>query len=182
MTVLHYQLTASSLTDGKEGLTDAWTEFNGANKLVSDWRNCLSQDVTEIEVFLQWINPLRFAYQKFAPAVQSGGVAQPSLPPNVAFAVERRTDAVGRGERGVLHMPGVPVTFEAQSFLSINGRTAYGLFASECTTDMVLVNSGGLLKPVLYRRAEPLNSPVITDWDIKSWSRVMRRRTVGVGS
>ncbi len=179
MNVLHYQTSGATIVDGFVELAQVWGVINPANKLIEDWRSCMSDEVKDIRVYLQWIAPTRYAHRVFTPVIDTGGVAVTAMPTNVSATITRKGVLANRSNLGVLHLGGLPTSFVNQGFLTINGQNALDLFRSEAENEL-LVNAGATtLKPVIFNRANPANSVLVAESMIQKWTRTMRRRTVG---
>lgn len=184
MTVLHYRLseTPAPLDDGAAALDEAITKITLAGGLADKWLACLSEDVYDIVGHVQWITPARYSYKEFPIGGGTGTVAHPAMPVNVATAITKRTEDVGRQELGTIHMPGVPQTFVDGSLLSLAALPPYQELIEKVQAT-ILVNAGTVpLIAVIFRRSAPASSPLIDNCILQLNTRVMYRRTVGVGS
>lgn len=184
MTVLHYRLKSpSSLPDGVAAINAFWTVFSQAGKPFETWRSCLSEMVANIHTQIQSIDPIRFAYvNKIKVGADSGSVAGDAYPVNTAAAITKRTLNAGRDQVGTIHMPGVPIGGVVNGALTVGQKALYDLFGVQVLGTITTVAPDAEWVPVLFHRSSPGISPIIEETTTQPFARVMRRRTVGVGS
>lgn len=184
MSVFTYRYNGSQeLPDGEAGLEAFHVQFAGAAGLWPKWRDCVSNKVTGIRLQYQWTHLNRFAYIEKVPLIGStGAVGGTAYPVNTAVAITKRTINSGRDQVGTLHMPGVPSTFVTDGVLTEDAMLAYAALAPEIVEAISTVTPAMEMLPVLFKESSPEVSPRITSAVVKLTARVMRRRTVGLGS
>ena len=184
MSIFHYRYNGSQqITDGAAALNSIWTHFNGAGGMFGIWVSCLSSKVTQLEARLQWITPSRFAYvSKTDPAKVQGAVGGDAMPVNTAVSITKRTQNAGRSEVGTLHMPGVPQLWIVNGILQQAGVDQYAGLAAKMLEAISTVAPAMELLPVLFHKSSPDVSPQFVNTSLQGFARVMRRRTVGLGS
>lgn len=154
-----------------------------ATGLYDTYAGCLNVTTTVPLVWFQAIHPTRYVRVPF-PGPATGLVVEGELPQNVAAVCTLQTDAAGRTEVANKHIGGIPDTFVTDGLITVAGKAAINsLAASLKTTQTVTIGAFDYdLVPLIFHRANPALSPVITRGYAQDTSRVMRRRTVGQGS
>jgi len=155
------------------------TLFNVAGSYLSDLANVLPAETQLVYVSYQWIFPTRYTYRTYTPVVVAGGVAQPSLPANVCLGVERNNDFAGKHNRGQFHIGPVPTTFVNNSSTTAAATAAYAPFLASCCAQLTSLVE--FWDPILFNKADPAASKVTDHAVLRTTSRVLHRRTVGVG-
>lgn len=182
MNVWHYYMERDGgITDGREAALNALTILNPVGKLFETFRNCISDTVDDILFYAQWITPQRYAYVVTPVGPQAGTVASVPYPQNVSVACTMKGDQADKHNLGRKAMGGVPEDFGANGLLTNLAMVAYQVFCDECRESFVGVE-GEDYSPVIFNRATPELSPVITESFPQPSLRVERRRTVGVGA
>ena len=184
MSVFHYRYNGSQIIQDGEALLNAFhVQFAGVNGVWGPWRECVSNKVINIKLRYQWITQSRFAYVEHIPAAgTTGNVGGDAYPVNTAVAITKRTINAGRTQVGTLHMPGVPLTFVTNGALQQNAKEAYTTLGEKMLNAISTAQPAAELLPVLFHKSSPDISPKITAFSLKDFARIMRRRTVGVGS
>lgn len=182
ISVFHYQLDlAGGSTDGGVALDALKVQLNAAGGPHAKYMSCMSQQYNTGRIRLQWILPDRYAYREYLPTNTDGQAPTDVVAPNAAAAINKRSDLAGIHGHGVTHMPAVSIDFVTAGEINAAGLLAYVDFAEQMKTDMVTIGSG-TYHPIIYNRATPGDVVFITGYAIDNVLRVMRRRTVGVGS
>jgi len=185
MTTTCWRVTSfGPVPDGSAMLEAVYTAITAAGKLYPTWRDCLSEEVTGIKMKLQWVQPVRYAHRQFDVTPNTGDVVGVSMPSNVAAVITRRTDGVGPGQFGNLHMPGVPRTFISDGYLTTDATLVYAAFAVEAITGFSATAGADTadFKPEPYSQTAPLVENPYTTYAIQDTSRVERRRSIRLGS
>lgn len=181
LTVLHYKFIGGpAIADGAATLQALMIKIQAAGQVFRAHTNCTSQDLDYNLIVAQWISPIRYARQDALPGQTIGLVAQPSLPQNDAVALTKGGELAGRHNIGTVHMPGVPTTFVTDGLVTPAGFTAYNDLCTAIQQDVTLV-AGQIFRPVIYNRVTPADSKEISTVITQNTSRIMRRRTVGLG-
>jgi len=181
LSVFHYRLSSAAAgVDGTGLVTSLDGMLNAVGGLVDKYLDCCAVDYLPLKISYQWIFPVRYTSQRLTPFAAAGNIAEILLPANVAMCLVKRTFLTGRTQRGVLHMPGVPVTFVDNSQVSGIGRAAYQALADSVDNTLTLATNE-VFTPVIFHRADPALSPTIEVVEPESTSRIMRRRSFGLG-
>lgn len=181
MTVMTYRITPTFGEEGPNLITEIEAKVGAAGELFEKWQDCLSEDVTSLTRSYQWIKPERFAYEVFVDDPQRvGGIALPSLPPNDSQAVTRRSFETGRKTTSTLKLPGLPIDKVVAGFLTDDQLTRLSIFGVKSCQTITLL-SGAVLYPTPFGGAGWDESPTLTMNYPHNTTRIMRRRTVGLG-
>ncbi len=144
--------------------------------------NAISSAVDALGIFVQIIFPQRRRYVSYTPLDTAGLLGPAALPPNDGAAVIKRGDLARRDNIGVMHVPGIPVVDVTDGIISAPqvGR----LQALADSLALVYEPGGGqpVMDPILFHREEPPSGARVTAGFAADTIRVMRRRTVGLGS
>lgn len=182
MTLFHYRLiTSLPLPDGAQAARDALLEIQAPGKLRDQYAACVPDVIIDWHAYAQWITPARYRYEVGPGADWAGTVAVTPYPVNVAAAITKFGEQANRNNIGTMHMPAVPQNFIEDSVLTLQAKLAYDNLALEIPEPIVLPG-GAELVPVLFNKLNPVQSVRITGAFPQESSRVMRRRTVGVGA
>lgn len=143
------------------------------------WRDCVSADVIDMRIVVQWIFPLRFRAftTPMVPNIGNGGA---SLTANTASVVTLVADQASRHGIGNKHLPGLPTGSLDNGFLT-NGQVVSNQDFGTAMASSILGFMGGALHPVIYNRAAPASSLLVVGAEVNPTVRVQRRRTVGLG-
>lgn len=183
MTVLHYRAScAEPIADGAAAANAAFSLMNVNGEIVDKWRECLSAQVVGLRAQVQWVAPTRYAFIPREIAPGEGEVPGDAYPVNMSIAITRRTEFAGRGEVGTIHMPGVPMDFVINGALQIGGETLYNGFGVKALKVYDDTLNGIEYYPIHWKRSAPADAKQLVSYSIKPETRVMRRRTVGLGS
>lgn len=157
-------------------------QLSAPGELLQLVRNAAPTDYNHVETWYQRIAPTRVVRDVFAgTGVGTNGAANVS---NVAAVVERRGDIANRKNISCLHVPmadvaanvvaGYVTAAMTSKLVAIGAKliTSYSLTAGGATVVMV---------PCIYNKGSVPNCSIITRYYAQATSRVMRRRTVGVG-
>lgn len=183
MNVFHYKvMPVAPITDGRAYLDSFLTLLNTDANLVTAWKNCLSEKCVALQLRGQWIVPQRYAVIDRETAPGEGTVAGNAYPVNTSCSITRRTDMAGRREVGTIHVPAVPESFLLNGNITEAGVTAYNLLGVESIRRITDPETDGEWIPIHYGRSNPAEPNEITGYVLQPTARVMRRRTVGLGS
>lgn len=153
----------------------------GAARLKAKYAACIVDAVNDMHMYAQWIYPIRYAYIAAAGADFGGLIGETAFPQNVAAAITKIGAQANRSNIGTLHMPAVPSTWVIDGLLTPDAVTAYSGLGTEILADIV-VETGRTFDQVIYHRVNGSLSAKVEQFQVQPTSRVMRRRTVGVGS
>ena len=152
----------------------------GLNFLVSNYADAVHQSAVLEEVVYQWIWPTRRARVVKTPAVLSGTQPGDKAAPNLAMALTKQSDLAGRAGVGTLHMPALTLGNLNGGYFTLFGQDTYGKMLTRLS-DVINIEFGENLIPVILHRANPAVSPAITNAYSNNTVRTMHRRTVGLG-
>lgn len=188
----HYVYDGPTITDGAAALASANTALLAGGKLIDEWFNTVSSDVTGIITAWQWISPLRYRMRTFSNFTTDGQEAACDIP-NVAAALTLQSVEATRRGQGTKHIPGIPTGVIVDGVLD----PAYVTQLADLGAAAVLpfISGAGVCTPVVYGRAsnsyvkcgvtipaKPESVLVAETYKINPYVRTMRRRTVGLGS
>jgi len=183
LTMLHWYLASSfaTVTDGHQELVNIWERIQpgAATDVITPFVSCMGLGTSVDFCRVQWVWPQR--YQAFQNAVNlAGGVINATVNPSVAAVISRSGDIARKGRRSNLHMPGLPTSFIANGSLTAAAVNTYQVFGV-ATMQNLVTPTGHTYTPVIYNRANPASSIVITTVIPSATARTMRRRVVGRG-
>jgi len=183
ITTVHYRYAnlTGTIPDGRAAIIYVLTQIRMAGGWFEKYLACISGAVTGIQLYGQWITNTRYAYATDGVAAASGDLAATVMPQNVAMVVTRRGDLADRKNISTLHLPGVPASEVAAGVLSLDQQIALNDFANASIQPFVLTG-GQELYPCAFNRNDPSFSRILTESFAQQTVRVMRRRTVGLGS
>lgn len=180
LNVSHWKFgTDAGAVDGVAAINEFDGLFNAGLGYVRKLANCMHVNAIIQQVSYQWIFPTRYAYRTKAPTVGVGQIAGAALPPNVALALERFNDNTTRHDRGEMHIGAVPGIFVDNGSVTGAAQLNFDELITKATS--VIVGFGTTYTPILFNRAAPAQSKVVLAGRLRQTSRVLRRRTVGVG-
>lgn len=183
MNVFHYRVSSGgSLTDGRAALQALMNAVKADDKLAKVWTAALSVKATQLKMRGQWISPTRFGFLEEALDPAVGGEAGDAMPVNLAASITRRTDNAGRDQVGTIHMPAIPTSFVLNGILTAGALTAYGDVLTQALEVLTTVDPAAEWFPILFHRTAPSVAQQLTGGTVQPTARVMRRRTVGLGS
>jgi hypothetical protein len=174
--------TAPTVQAGSLAILGVLNVLDGLAEKVAD---CYSSDVSIMNIYAQKIWPTRFVRFSGTPTVNEGEIQGDALPQNVAHAITLRSEFTGADGRGTKHIGGVPTTWSIGGQMTQAAYDAYAALADELVTARTVNVPGGgafVMKPIAYHRATPSVSALVDNWIISRTTRVMRRRTVGLGT
>ena len=145
-------------------------------------RNVSNLGMTYEEIRLQKIYPIRERAVVNAEALV-GLVTGAGAPANVAAVITKQGDGSGRWAQGSWHQSAVPATFLLATGL-LNPDYLEDL--RDALLELLNIGSptgfdGSTLQSVLWNKTVPARATPITALVQQNTSRVMRRRTVGLG-
>lgn len=182
-TVLHYKWVGPPVTDGTAELVNLNTQLVAAGTGIYDFIIQLQNDlVLYYQTRVQIIRPARQVYLSL-PFVATGARPVTSgLPANVNAVVTKRLATVGRGRSGSIHITGLNASD------ALDGRIQPGALALlQDIADHVADKYSGIPAvpdmwvPISYSVSQPAAPGEVFAGIAEPQSRVMRRRTVGVG-
>lgn len=182
MTLFPWRVKSGTSADGKGALSALNAVLLSDDGLVDTYQKCMSEDVKQVRVKSQKIHPNRFAYiEQFSPN-PNGLVAQDMMGPNTAVVVTRKGDGATRHDIGNVHLYGVPKSFTTDGEVNGTGTVAYNALQVNMTSEVTFGLAPLVIEPIIFNRTTPSASHVVTSAVLQFPLRVMRRRTVGLGS
>lgn len=183
MNVLHYVVTNESTTVSPvQEMEDLAGTFaaNGVGDILPAYLACLPENLVVDLVRCQAILPTR--YRAINQVINEQGLLGTASTANVQGSITKTTTFSGRDQIGSIHLP---LASESISGGLVTGgtRTLMDALADELKVTVTEDVGGGAYAPVLFHR-NPLTVPrysLITEMVPQTTSRVMRRRTVGLG-
>ena len=185
MNTMHYQPDGSetgTFSDGAAVLDDFATKIDEAGVGWSFLMGVFTSTVLEmVELKLQFVYPVRYAYKTYPAATALGTQPGDALPQNVAAALTFQSNRAGRHEHGTLKIGGLPSSAVVGG--NVDGPTrahisSLGDFLKETAE---IPAAGFTYKGIIYRRTSPSTSSDISHNSVGTSARVNRRRTVGLG-
>lgn len=181
MTVLHYRLSDSSSPADQFGkLANADLRFAAADGPYDAIAAASGSDCEFQLVQLQWIYPTRYAYRRFDSMPLVGQDDQPCYPSNVSATITKRGEEANRHNIGAVHLPNVPIEKIVGGKFVPGYLTTLEALAVALKTPYTMA-TGGTLTPILANKANLAASVPVATTVVQEYSRVQRRRTVGLG-
>ena len=182
MTVLSYRLISETpIPDGAASADAFLSNAIAAGGIYRLWLDCLSQNAIDCDAYAQWITPTRYAYRAAGAGNTVGTMGFDCISPNYSAGITRRGELANRHSISNLHMPAVPDTGVQQGLLMPVYEAPLEIFKEKSLEGFTL-GFGAELLPVAFNRSAPSTSIVLVEGFVQNTARVMRRRTVGVGS
>lgn len=187
MNTFHYNVEDASigveLTDLYQAIHDELGKLGGIDSL---YAAMFTPAMDNIKRRIQVIAPLRY-YARVNPSNDPDGtyLAGPAvLPPNVSAALTLRADTAGPHSKGTKHLALTDGAFNENGLVQAAFADLVEPFADAMTVPITLAApaAGVTLYPVIYNRADHATSQIVSNWSLQPTVRVMRRRTVGLGT
>lgn len=177
--------------DGAAAFTTLNTQLVGLGGAYTMWRSQISVSVEDIVIDYQWISPDRFRKRTIVPLVTTGALAETEYT-NTAAAFTLHGDISGPRRVFTKHLPGIPEEVVVDGLLDGGYVTDLGVMADAMIGTLpVGPNVFTWVGYGRFRAANPTHVPplpelpelvtLLTGHTIGDTSRVMRRRTVGLG-
>lgn len=191
LNVLHYQMQSDSTPTDYQTLVGAMmTNIEANNGQRAKYLACVSSDYTLSGIDVQAVYPTRLVAIPHNYTDQEGLYDAGAFPPNVSAVLEKTTQYASRWGRGSVHLPAIPLEAVTGGTLNVEYIQILAELCGNLELGLSLGGVNGTVKPVLYHAAtkakgdKPATDTRITQVlsvDPRTTSRVMRRRTVGVG-
>lgn len=179
-----FPLVVTAVT-GAPDLNDAldvlFAKVNAVGELRSAFLNCCATNYTLTQIWLQCVFPVRYKKRTY-PVGMNGAGEDVSAAANIAGVITRTGDLAKRNNTGSLHVP-----IGSTSLSIVGGRltaTQKGLMTTLGTKMKGTIGTDGLVVDYSFSLwgNQVGNLPVpVTAAVPQDTSRVMRRRTVGLG-
>lgn len=185
MLIRHYQQDQDEgvdIPDGPGALTElalSWDdETEGITKRYSTFAYT---EITFPYVRAQAIYPVRFAYRSYDPNWSGGNAEGVPLPQNVTGVISFRSDFTGPHSHGNSFITGLQTDHVEAGVLTEAGKLGLEVIAGTLLGPIVTTTTPATFYPIIFNRTTPTANQKITNAVIQDQSRVMRRRTVGLG-
>lgn len=153
----------------------------GVQNLVAPYLACLPPEYSLLELRSQRIFPTRSAYQQIAFIGAVGTNAAAATVANDSAVITLRTALSGRSQVANKHIGPVPDAISAAGLIVNAYKVTLSSLGDKLVTSFTPPTSGSLVVPIIYHRATQTND-LVNQYILGIQSRVMRRRTVGVGA
>lgn len=134
------------------------------------------------EIRAQIVAPVRQVVQKLA--IDDNGAANAASTGNLAAVITLNTALAGRSQVSNKHIGPIPSDATNGGSISVAYKNAMDVFGSLLTTTVQSISGSGTATPVIYHRTPPVGTAIydeILNFVSQTTTRVMRRRTLGVG-
>jgi len=179
LNIFHYVLTipVGTVFEACENLSEWLTTVAGPR---DKFLSVLASGYELKQQRVQCIEPTRYRYfALYYDDEQPGSHAGATLPSSVMVDVTKQSDFTGPHSHGQMRLAGIPATGIEESELTFDYYTEV-VDAMEWLTSEA--GAGGTtFSPVIFDRANPALSQVITAIEVEPTSRVSQRRVVGRG-
>lgn len=181
MTVLDYKVTVSSLDTIRVVANALDAQFDAANDLYDSYRAVTPPEYTHTFTWIQTIRPVRYTKSIFA--VDSPGTnATPTKVSNVAAVITKRSESATRRGLGSVHMPIAPTAGGVTNGQIVAPmKTLLNTLGDKIVLDRTVLAGLTTMVPVIVNSAFAFPPIEYKDYITQATSRVMRRRTVGLG-
>lgn len=152
----------------------------GADDKTTRYLACLPPQYSLTEMRAQLISPQRSAYVPVAFAATPGTNANAATVANDSAAITIRTPFAGRNFRGTKHIGPIPDGASANGLLTPAFRVLLSNLGTALIEAITPAGAGGFLANVVYNQGTQVGT-FTTNFLLGDQSRVIRRRTVGVG-
>lgn len=181
MTVLDYKVTESSGDTIRVVANALDATFDAANDLYDSYRAVTPPEYTHTFTWIQTIRPTRFTKSIFA--VDSPGTnATSTKVSNVAAVITKRSELANRRGLGSVHMPIAPTASGVTNGKIVAPmRTLLNTLGDKIVLSRPILAGLTTLVPVIVNSGFAFPAVEYSDYITQDTSRVMRRRTVGLG-
>lgn len=143
---------------------------------------CLPPQYNLDEITAQVVFPTRSAYVSFFPAAGTVGTnVNAASVSNDAAAITRRTMASGRNQVSTLKIGPAPDAVSVAGRLTPAYTALLASLAALTVTNVIDAASTAQMSPVIINKEGIYNGRLLRSWRVGIFSRVNRRRTVGIG-
>lgn len=180
-TIRHYRASVSGSAVNGEGALDAFAATTQFATMLADYRACCGDDWLMTYQQLQVISPARWRRYIYSVDTGPGTLGSSAQTASTAGFIELRGDIANRHSVGGVHMPCPGVEeYSAGKFLGAQ-LDRYGTLAAGLILQIATAAPAVTWTPVVFNRAIPANSVVVTDGQAQDTVRTMRRRVLGRG-
>jgi len=183
MNVRHYYVAAQSTTpsyiEEVENILGYFSD-QGVGSVLPAYLGVLPENLTVQQVVVQVLTPSRF--RKQFETLNQGGLGPETAVSNVQASITFTTRLSGRDQQGGMRVPASPANAEAGNW-SAAYQTDLTTLAARLSESFTEPDGDGIYAPCIYHRtkAAPANRTEIFAFIVQPTTRVIRRRTLGVG-
>lgn len=170
---------ANDVINDLNDITDS-LKPGGATPITTAVLNCLPSNAQINSLTAQAIYPTRSAQWEEGLTGQTGLWDGTANVPNNAGVIVFRTELAGRDQVSLAHVGPMPTNGAVAGILTVDYVAALLALANQLVTTIEIAGFEGNLRPVIYHRSNNTSTQLI-NVTIRNTSRVMRRRTVGLG-
>ncbi len=182
MSLYHYKLTGTSgVTDGAAVLQLFIGQLREAGGLFPTYQDMCSDALTELQIYAQLVFPVRYRYTTDGQPSESGSVDSLAFPPNVQASITRAAEKSGRQYISHLSVPAIPILAIESGMMTAGFKEDMQAHCDQVVTPIVLIGGAEAQPVIWHRHAIPTDDPIVLAFP-QNTSRVIRRRTVGLGS
>jgi len=183
MNVRHYYVAAQSTTPGfTDEIENILGYFSGGGigALLPAYLQALPENLTVQQVSVQVVRPDRLRRQ--SNTINQGGLGPETAVSNVQASITFTTRLSGRDQQGGMRVPASPANAEAGNW-SAAYQTDLTTLAARLSESFTEPDGDGIYQPCVFHRtkAAPNDHTDIVAFIIQPTTRVIRRRTLGVG-
>lgn len=154
----------------------------GAATIQANYLDCLPPSYTMRERRAQMVTPVRTAYRSVFTNVANVGTAGAATTANDATAITRRTNSAGRSQVSTLKIGPMPDGSSVGGAVTAGYIGVLGTLAFSTLLTQILPVTGAQFVPCIVNRNNQVLGRLLTSFRVGQYSRVNRRRTVGIGS
>lgn len=181
MSVFHYQYRGDASVPHDDAIAALTELVEAPNQLYDNYRAAVPENLTNLIIRYQRTHPVRYAQVVEIPPLRTG-TRDICTTPNVGFAITKQCEEAGRGFVGTVHVPGLAPADQDGGFLTVGFKAIADILADQIQQVVSVGGAGNRIVPVLFKRSNPALCPQVTNTFTQDTVRVMRRRTVRVGS
>lgn len=182
ISLFHYVVTDSTyITDGQAALEEFIQLLREAGGLFDNYRIPLSTELQGLNIYAQLVYPVRYRYTTDGQPDTTGDAPGGSYPPNVQASITRAAEKSGRKYISHLALPGIPMDAIDNGLIDPLFTASMNGLCDSIVQEHVLAG-GATFTPCIWHRTSTPNHDQIVLAFPQPTSRVMRRRTVGLGS
>jgi len=183
LNTVHYRVSnPSNIPTVKEEMEEFIKRFTavGPNDILTAYKQATPDNLFIRQAVLQPVYPTR--YRRVVANLTQQGATDPTEVSNIQAAITFATAKAGRNQIGGIRLPQTPTNAQGGSWIPAWTNTL-DIVGDVFSTLLVAGLGGGSYQPVIFHRSPNANPrwDDITDYLIQPTTRVIRRRTVGVG-
>lgn len=183
LSIFHYRWDSTAGAQDGDTLADKFRAAfdTAANSLLKKYAACMGTGAGLRELVVQWLYPTRRARKSYVPSQAAGLIVGDLATSNIAGAITKQSDDVGRHAQSTLHMPGIPANMFDAGKVNDEQLGNYAVLGGKIKEVLDIDFDLGQFVPVIFNRVAPNLSKQITHFTVRDTLRTMHRRTVGLG-